>query len=100
LRHSLFDRSTALTFIERKCGNVDKRRNVWMIAGLSDDGPSITMAHQNHRPAYRVNCGLRVFLVVGVGGLRGLRYRHLVAIILEDVSDGFPPGAVGESTMH
>src|SRR3984893_7055363 len=32
LRQGLFDRCTALTFIESKCGNVDKRRNVWMIA--------------------------------------------------------------------
>ena len=29
-----------------------------------------------------------------------LHHRHLVPIILEDVSDGFPAGAVGESTMH
>jgi hypothetical protein len=34
LRQGLFDRRTAFTFIESKCGNIDKRRNVWMIAGL------------------------------------------------------------------
>jgi len=39
-------------------------------------------------------------LVVGVGGLGWLRHRHLVPIILEDVSNGLPAGAVGESSMH
>jgi hypothetical protein len=29
-----------------------------------------------------------------------LHHRHLVPIILEDVSDGLPTGAVGESSMH
>src|SRR5712664_1036394 len=100
LRQGLFDRRTALTFIERKGGNIDKRRNVWMIAGLGDNGPAITVAHQNHWTAHGFNGGLRVLLVLGVGGLGGLRYRHLVPIILEDVSDGFPAGAVGESSMH
>src|SRR3984957_5852773 len=38
LRQSLLDRRTALTIIERKCSNIDKRRNLWMIAGLGDDG--------------------------------------------------------------
>ena len=100
LRQGLFDRRTALTLIERKCGNIDKRRNLWMIAGLCDDGPAITVAHQNHWTVHGVDGRLRVLLVLGVGGLRGLRHRHLVSIILEDVSDGFPTGAVGESTMH
>ena len=100
LRQGLFDRRTALTFIESKCGNIDKRRNVWMIAGLGDDGPAITVAHQNHWPVHGVDGRLRVLLVVGVGGLGGLRHRHLVPIILEDVSDGFPTGAVGECTVH
>src|ERR1700694_207767 len=66
LRQGLFDRRTALTFIERKCGNIDERRNVWMIAGLGDDGPPITVTHQNHWPAHCVDGGLRVFLDLGV----------------------------------
>src|SRR5258708_3022898 len=41
-----------------------------------------------------------VFLVVGVRSLGRLRHRHFVPIILEDLSDGFPSGAVGESSMH
>src|ERR1700724_4630775 len=36
LRHGLFDRGTALTFIERECGNIDERHNLWMIAGFGD----------------------------------------------------------------
>src|SRR5271170_938154 len=64
LRHSLFDRRTALTFIERKCGNVDKRRNVGMIAGLGYDGPAVTVADQNHWAAHGVDCGLCVLLIV------------------------------------
>src|SRR6202166_1771460 len=100
LREGLFDRRTALTFIERKCGNIDKRRNLWMVAGLGDDGTAVAMADQDHRPAHGVDGGLRVLLVVGVVGLGGLRHRHLVPVILEDVSDGFPTGAIGESSMH
>ena len=100
LRQGLFDRRTALAFIESKCGNIDKRCNVWMIAGLGDDRPAITVADQNHWPAHGVDRGLRALLVLGVRGLGGLRHRHPVPIILEDVSDGFPAGAVGESSMH
>src|ERR1700693_3162593 len=71
-----------------------------MFASLVDEGSAITVAHQNHWPVHGVDCGLCVLLVVGVGGLGGLRHRHLVSIILEDVSDGFPAGAVGECTVH
>src|SRR5271168_4415790 len=70
----LFDRRTALTFIESKCGNIDKRRHVRMIACLGDDRPAVAMADQNHRSAHSVDCGLRVLLVVGVRGLWGLRH--------------------------
>src|SRR5271155_2422337 len=90
LRQALFDRRTTLTLIERKGGNIDKRRNVWMIAGLGDDGPAVAVAHQNHRPADGVDCSLRVFLVVRVRSLGRLRHRHFIPIIPEDLSDGFP----------
>src|ERR1700722_11987032 len=36
------------------------------VAGLGDDGSAVTVANQNHRPAHGVDCGLCVFLVVGV----------------------------------
>src|ERR1700691_100982 len=71
-----------------------------MIASLGDDGAAIAVADKNRRPADGVDCRLRTLLVIGVGSLGGLRYRYLVAIILEDVGDGFPSGAVGESTVH
>src|ERR1700683_2667646 len=100
LRHGRFDRRTALTFIESKCSNVDKRRNVWVIAGLGDNRSTVTVADQNPRAAHSVDCGLRVLLVVGVRSLGVLHHRHFVAIILEDVSDPFPAGAIGESSMH
>src|SRR5258708_26474278 len=90
LRQGLFDRRTALTFIERECCNIDKRRNVWMIAGLGDDGPPITVTHQNHWSAHAVDGGLGVLLVLGVGCLGGPRHRHPVPIILEYISAGYP----------
>src|SRR5271156_1223392 len=37
LRQGLFDRCTAFAFIEGKSGNIDKRFNIWMIAGLGND---------------------------------------------------------------
>src|SRR5271163_387600 len=100
LWQGLFDRRTALTFIESKRGNIDKRRNVWMIAGLGDDGPAVAVANQNHRAAHGVDCGLRVLLVIGIRSLGRLRHRHLVAIIFEDVGDPLPTGAIRESSMH
>src|SRR5580658_7728771 len=66
LGHSRFDRRTALTFIERKSGNINKRRNVWMIAGLGDNRSTVAVSDQNHWTAHGVDCGLRVLLVVGV----------------------------------
>src|SRR5580700_2416443 len=100
LRQALFDGRTALTFIESKGGNIDQRRNLGMIAGLGDNGPAITVAHQNHWTVHGVDGRLGVLLVVGVRSLGVLHHRHLVAIVLEDVSDGFPTRAVGESSMH
>jgi hypothetical protein len=100
LRQGLFDRRTAVTFIECKGGNVDQCHNVWIVAGLADDGPAVAMADQDDRPAHGVDGGLRVILVVGVGGFGGLRYRHRVAILFEDLCYGFPTGAIGECSMH
>src|SRR5580658_1136858 len=100
LRQSLFDQCTAFTFIKSEGGDIDKRCNVWMIAGFGDDGPAVAVANQNHRAAHSVDCGLRVLLAVGVRSLRRLRYRHLIAILLQDVSDGFPSGPVGACTVH
>src|SRR5271167_3550833 len=52
LRHGRFDRRTALTFIKRKCRDVDQCRNVWIIASLGDNGPAVAIGectmHQNH----------------------------------------------------
>src|ERR1700733_14491948 len=90
LRQGLFYRCAALTFIERKGGNIDKRCNVWMIAGFGDDGPAVAVADQNHWSVHSVDCGLRVLLVVGVRSLGRLRYRHLVAIFFQYVSDSLP----------
>ena len=80
--------------------HIDERRNVWVIAGFSDNGPAVAVADKDDRPAHGVDSGLRALLVVGVGGLGGLRHRHLVPIIHEDVSNRFPAGAIGESSMH
>jgi hypothetical protein len=71
-----------------------------MIAGLGDDRPPVAVAYQNDWATHGIDCGFRVLLVVGVRSLGRLRHRHLVAIIFEDVSDGFPAGAIGESPMH
>jgi hypothetical protein len=100
LRHGLFDRCTAFTFIEGKGGNIDKRFNVWVIAGLGNDGPAVAVAYQNHWPVHGVDGRLRVLLVLGVGSLGMLHHRHLVAIILEDVGDSLPAGAIRESSVH
>src|SRR5579862_1428803 len=100
LWQGLFDRCTALAFIKRKGGNVDERCNVWMIASFADDGPAVAVADENHWSAHSVDSGLRVLLVVGVRSLGGLRYRHLVAVLLQYVSDSLPAGAIGESTVH
>src|SRR4029077_3518426 len=88
------------TFIESKGGNIDKGCDVWMISGLADDRPAVAVADQDDRAAHGVDCGLRVLLVGGVRSLGRLRHRHPVPIILEDVSDSFPAGAVGECTMY
>src|SRR6202000_1317650 len=93
LRHGLFDRRTALTFIESKGSDINERRNAWMIARLGNDGPTITVADQNHWAAHGVDCGLRVLLVVGVRSLGRLCHRHFVAIILEDIGNPLPAGA-------
>jgi len=61
LRQRLFDRCTAVTFIECKGGDVDQCRNVWIIAGLADDGPAVAMADQDDRPTVIDVCPDRVY---------------------------------------
>src|SRR6202008_680004 len=100
LWHSLFDRRTALTFIERKGSDVDQCRNLWVVAGLRDVAPAITVADDYPRPVHGVDGRLRVLDVLGVGGLGGLRHRDRVAILLEDLGDGFPTRSIGNCTMH
>jgi hypothetical protein len=100
LRHGLLDRRTALAFIERKCGDVDKRSHFWMIAGLGDDGPTVTVSDDNHWPVHGVESRLGVLLVIGVGGLRFLQHRHRVSIFLEELRDRFPAGPVSKCSMH
>src|ERR1700722_4749488 len=90
LRQGLFDRCTALAFIECKGGNIDKGCNVRMIPGFGNDGPAVAVADQNHGTAHSVDRGLRVLLIVGVRSLGRLRYRNLVAILLQYVSDSLP----------
>src|ERR1700722_20457649 len=92
LWHRGFDRRTALTFIESECGDVYQCRDIWIVAGLGDDGPAVAMADQDDRPSHGVDGGLRVFLVVGVRGLWGLRNRYRIAILLKDLGDGVPAG--------
>src|SRR6202035_3682887 len=45
LRQGLFDRRTALTFIESRGGDVTECRTFWMIASLGDAAPAITVPH-------------------------------------------------------
>src|SRR5271168_2776369 len=100
LRHGRFDRSTALTFIERKGSDVNECRNLWIVAGFSYDGPAVAMANQDDLSSHGVDGGFRVLYVVGVRGLWGLRNRYRVAILLKDLCDGVPAGAIGECAMH
>src|SRR5580704_10231417 len=58
------------------------------------------MTDQDDWAAHGVDGGLRVLLVVGVRGLWGLRNRYRVAILLKDLCDGVPAGAIGEGPMH
>src|ERR1700675_3778797 len=62
-----------------------------MFTGLGDDGPAITVAHQNHRPVHGVDGRLRILLVLGVGSL-GRRYtRTLYPSFLWSVAAGSQP---------
>src|SRR5580658_6230026 len=100
LRHGLLDRRTALALVERKRGNVDKRSNFWMIAGLGDDGPTVAVSDDDHRPLHSVESRLGVPLVLGVRCLRFLQHRYRVSILLEELRDGFPAGSISKCSMH
>src|SRR5271154_5725864 len=74
--------------------------SVWIVPGLADDGPAVAVPNQNNRAAHGVDCSPRVLLVGGIRGFGGLRDRYRVTILLEDLGDGFPAGAIGECTVH
>ena len=58
------------------------------------------MADQNHGAGLAVDGGLRRLDVFAEGGLRLLHDRYCVPVLLEDVGDRFPAGAIGKRTMH
>src|SRR5580658_7701501 len=60
LRHSRLNRRTALTLIERKSGNINKRCNVRMIASLGDNRPTVAVSDEDDRAAHGVDCSLCV----------------------------------------
>src|SRR5580704_15524961 len=71
-----------------------------MIAGLGNDRPTVAVADQNHGPLHGVDSGFSVLLIVRVGRFGGLCHRNPVPIVLEDLRDRFPAGAVSESSMY
>ena len=72
-----------------------------MIAGLGNDGPTVTMSDENHGPVHGVESRLGVFLVIGVGEVsRFLQHRHRVSVLLEQLRDRFPAGPVSKCSMH
>src|SRR6202142_1021615 len=98
-RQGLLDRSATFPSVRRESGNIDKRRDLWIVAGFRDDGPAVAVAHQNHRTGLLVDGGLRELDVLGIGRLWLPRYCHRVPVLGEDVIDGFPTGAVGECAV-
>src|SRR3984885_810761 len=91
LWQGLLDGRTALAFIESKGGDVNECCNLWMIASLGDDGPAITVPHQNHWSVHGVDSCLCVLLVIGVRGLGVLPPRPLLSSFLRMLATAFQP---------
>src|ERR1051326_4781137 len=98
-RHGFLDRGGALPSVKRERGDIDKRRDLWIVAGFGDDRTAVAMAHQNDWAGLPIDHGLCELDVFRKGRLRVLYNRHRVPVLCEDGGDGLPAGAIGECAM-
>src|SRR6185369_8510263 len=45
--------------------SVNKRRDVWIVTGFSDDSPAVAVANENHWPRLSVDLGFRKLYIFG-----------------------------------
>src|SRR5262249_40204627 len=96
----LFDGGRAFSSVRRESGDIDKCRDLWVIASFGDNGATVAVADENHWPGLSVDRGLRKLDVFGKRGLRVLHHRDSVSVLLKNVGDGFPSGTISECAMH
>ncbi len=88
-----------LALIRGEGGDVDEARHVPVRAGFGDHRAAVRVAHQDHRTALGVDhlAGRRRIAGERQGGV--LHDGDVEAVLLEDVVDPAPPGAVHEPAV-
>src|ERR1700674_5660960 len=86
-------------FIRSKCRDVDEPHDLRIVAGLGNYHPTIGMANKNDKPVLRCDNTFRDRHVVGERYRWVLDDAHVVTVLLQDLVDVLPAGAVHEAAV-
>ena len=94
------ERVHRLALVRREGRDVDERRHVGIGASLGDHRPAVGVADENDRLALRVDDALGRGHVAFERQRRILDDADVVAVLLQDVVDALPAGAVHETAVN
>jgi hypothetical protein len=98
-RRILDQRGDRLAFVGSEGGDVDQSGHVRVRARLRDDGAAVRVADEKGLAGLSGDHPLGEGDVVGKRGRRVLDDGDVVAVLLQDVIDAFPAGAVDEAAV-
>src|SRR5213076_2769535 len=99
-RQGILDkRRNRLPVIQRKGGDINKPRDLWIVAGFCNYLSTVGVANENHRTAMRRQNALGYGNIIRERYCRILNDADVVAVLLEDFVDFFPPGAIHEAAV-
>ncbi len=88
-----------LALVGSKGCDIDKPRDLWIVAGFGDHRSSVGVADEHHRAALRMNDEF------GGGDIAGQRDRGIlddadtVAVLLQELIDALPTGTIHETPV-
>jgi hypothetical protein len=94
------DRLNGLALVRGERRDVDEPRDFRVGAGFGDDNAAVGMTDQHHRPLRLRDREPGGGHIVGQGGRRVLNDADVVTVLLQDVVDAFPAGAVDKAAVH
>ena len=98
-RRILDERRHGLALVRSKGGDIHKPRNLRIVAGFGDHRSAIRVANENRRPVLRSKNALGSRHIVLQRYRRVLDDADVVTVLLQDLVDALPAGAVHKATV-